>query len=129
MAARFDVVVGLRFGIAPYSMGRHEVEIRLTRASLQLSSNNGRLAGARYGDAPHRVPGVRPLAGGIWLIEDPAGGAELPDRAIANEVLCQIETPEGLPAHVHAQLTAAPHDFCCKFVSPGQWDYRKRLKR
>ena len=127
--ARFDVLVTLRFGPMPFSMGRHNVDIRLARATLQISSEHGRLVGRRHGDPPRSVPGIRPLAGGIWQLSDPSGQDVLPDRALFNEVLCEIETPPGAPAHVRAQLTAAAKDFRCSFSSPETQNLSKTTTR
>ena len=109
---RFDVLATLRFGRTNYVVDGMELSVGIRRAQVHVSTEHGALVGQRLGEGSEAVPGISCQAGGIWELENPAGGV-LTQRVLGDEVLCRISTPPNLPAHARVDVMAAPSDIEC----------------
>jgi glycosyltransferase involved in cell wall biosynthesis len=113
----FELVAELRFGVMELDIDGIEAEIGLSRACVAVSSDQGRLCGARLGDTSRPVPWLEAQAGGTWIVRSDADG-RLPNKALGDEALCRIETPLGQAASAVVEVTAAKRDIRCDIRSP-----------
>lgn len=113
---RFDVLATLRFGETELEVDGVDVSIGVHRALVRVTSDHGRLTGERLGEGSSAPAGIVANAGGMWELT-PITGSILKHKVLGDEVLCRIETPPNLPAHVKVEVTAARRDIVCDFQS------------
>ncbi|WP_430244367.1 glycosyltransferase family 4 protein [Neorhizobium sp. DAR64861/K0K2] len=113
-AEKFDVLAELRFGTFLMASDGIDAEISLSRAHVNVSSTTGKISAHRLGDNP-TLPGLRPQAGGVWIITDPGGGDSMTHRALGDEPLCQIENLPNNSANVEVEVLASKKDITCVF--------------
>ncbi|AUW43952.1 glycosyltransferase family 4 protein [Rhizobium leguminosarum] len=118
-AESFDVLAQLWFGATPIQLGSISAEISLNKAYVDVIPTAGIISGPRLGDTP-RVKGLKPVAGGVWVVTDPNGRDVLEHRALGDEALCQVVTPPNSLPEVTVRVLASRKDLNCKFDTPEQ---------
>lgn len=117
-----ELIAELRFGTQEFAQDGIEAEVSISAARVRVLSPHGCIIGHRLGDDP--TPGIKPVAGGVWVLTPPDGGMRMPDRALGREALCRITTPPGLPAQAQVEVTTDKRNIRCEIRSQ-----RRSLKR
>ena len=113
-ARDFDLIVQLRFGVTPVLIDDLSADIFVKEAALRVTTEGGRLTGARLGEGLLACPGLRVDAGGVWALSPVDGCDHLRGRALGDDALCRITATSDVPVQARIELTSSLSDFGCR---------------